>query len=208
MVKTWDIDLSVYDDEQELLEGMRRGDRLACTCFLKRFGPTMYQLAVRLMGDSDEAEGVLQESFIQACARIDDFEGRSGLRTWLHRIVTNTALMRLRRRRPATVDLDEPLHTWRQVPQELIDLTSEPSSEVMGAELRERIDHAVAALPDTLRTAFVLREIEGLSTREAAAELGISESALKVRLHRARLALRDRLAPYLDHGDTPREGGA
>lgn len=198
MVKPWEIDLTVYEDEQALLEGLRRREPVACTCLLKRFGPRMYQLAIRLMGDPDEAEGVLQEALIQACRRIEDFEGRSGLGTWLHRIVTNTALMRLRRRKPVTVDLQEQLQKRAAVPPALVDATTEPSAEVMGAELRAMIDRALADLPDTLRTAFVLREIEGLSTREAAAELGISESALKVRVHRARLALRAALAPYLD----------
>lgn len=198
MVKPWDIDLTVYEDERALLEGLRRGEEHACTCFLKYFAPRMYQLALRLMGDPDEAEGVLQESVIRACDRIDSFEGRSGLGTWLHRIVTNTALMRLRRRTPATVDLDEYQQGRARLPEALVDDTAEPSAEVEGAEVRAMVDRALADLPDTLRTAFVLREIEGLSTREAAAELGISESAVKVRLHRARLALRESLAPYLD----------
>ncbi|MDI3340530.1 MAG: sigma-70 family RNA polymerase sigma factor [Sphaerobacter sp.] len=199
-MKPWDIDLAIYEDELALLEGLRRRDRLACTCLVKRFAPRLYQLAVRLMGDPDEAEGVLQESVIQACAHVDAFQGRSELGTWLHRIVTNTALMHLRRRRPVTVDLEEQLQRRSPLPQALVDRTTEPSRAVIGAELREMVDRAIAALPDTLRTAFVLREVEGLSTKEAAAELGISESALKVRVHRARLMLREALAPYV-HGE-------
>ncbi len=105
MVKPWETDLSVYADEATLLEGLRRKDREACTCLLKRFAPRLYRLALQLMGDPDEAEDVLQEGFIQACAHIANFEGRSGLGTWLHRIVRNAALGRLRRKALATAPL-------------------------------------------------------------------------------------------------------
>ena len=81
--KPWEIDLTIYDDEPELLAGLRRGERMACTCLLKRHAPRLYRLALHLMGDADEAEDVLQEAFINACAHIAEFEGRSGLGTWL-----------------------------------------------------------------------------------------------------------------------------
>ena len=77
MNKPWDIDITVYDDETELLEGLWRREPLACTCLLKRFAPRLYRVAVQLMGQSDEADDVLQEAFIQACDRIKSFEGRS-----------------------------------------------------------------------------------------------------------------------------------
>ena len=215
MQKPWDIDLTVYDDETELLAGLRRKDRLACTCLLKRFAPRLYRLALHLTGEADEAEDVLQESFIQACDHIAGFEGRSGLGTWLHRIVLNTALMRLRRKQPRMVSLDEPATSdqassssmdWEHVAAQ-VDGSAEPGSDVLSLELRETINAALLHLPDALRTAFVLRDVEGLSTRDAAAALGIAESALKVRLHRARLALRTLLAPYLHSADEA-AGGA
>ncbi|GIV95424.1 MAG: hypothetical protein KatS3mg057_0081 [Herpetosiphonaceae bacterium] len=200
MEKPWEIDLTLYDDEEELLEGLRRHDRLACTCLLKRFAPRLYRLALQLMADPDEAEDVLQEGFIQACAHIDDFQGKSGLGTWLHRIVLNTALMRLRRKQPAMVELQEqPDEAQTRLAEALVDHTAEPGHELLALELREKIDRALSALPDTLRAAFVLRDIEGLSTKEAAAALGIAEPALKVRLHRARLALRNALEPYIQN---------
>lgn len=200
MEKPWEIDLTLYDDEEELLEGLRRHDRLACTCLLKRFAPRLYRLALQLMADPDEAEDVLQEGFIQACAHIDDFQGKSGLGTWLHRIVLNTALMRLRRKQPAMVELQEqPDEAQTRLAEALVDHAAEPGHELLALELREKIDRALSALPDTLRAAFVLRDIEGLSTKEAAAALGIAEPALKVRLHRARLALRNALEPYIQN---------
>lgn len=198
MEKPWEIDLEIYDDEPQLLAGLRRGDPMACTCLLKRFAPRLYRVAFQLTGEADEAEDVLQEGFIQACDRILTFEGRSGLGSWLHRIIVNTALMRLRRRQSTPVKLAASSGDEHQHEVALVDHSSEPSRETLSGELRAMIDHAILALPDTLRTAFVLREIEGLSTRDAAAALGIAEPALKVRLHRARLALRSALAPYVE----------
>jgi len=190
--KPWEIDLTVYQDERELLAGLRRGEELACTCFMKWYAPSMTRLALRMVGDPDEAEGVVQESFIAACAKIDGFRGESALRTWLHRIVVNTALMRLRRRRPERLRID-PANEDARLPLLLANNPEEPLKAVLDRELGDELSQAIMQLPETLRTAFVLRELEGLSTREAAEALGISEAALKVRLHRARAALRGEL---------------
>jgi RNA polymerase sigma-70 factor, ECF subfamily len=203
MEKPWDLDLQVYDDEGELLDGLRRRDRLACTCLLKFYAPRLLRLAGQLMGDADEAEDVLQEAFIRACDRIDSFRGESGLGTWLHRIVINTALMRLRARRPvASDDIDRMITESRDGAWQSVSSGGrEPSQQVLGAELFDRMSVAIEQLPESLRTAFVLREVEGMSTKEAAGILEISESALKVRLHRARLGLRQELAEYV--GNSP-----
>jgi RNA polymerase sigma-70 factor, ECF subfamily len=202
--KPWEIDLSVYDDEAALLTGLRSRERLACTCLLKRYAPPLYHLALRLVGDPDEAEDVLQEAFIRACDHVAEFEGRSGLGTWLHRIVMNTALMHLRRRNPSVLRLDEPQDDGAaDLAARLTDGLPGPGEEALSAELRANLERALLALPDTLRATFVLRDLEGLSTREAAAALGITESALKVRLHRAHQSLRAALAPYLRQEDAP-----
>ena len=105
------IDLEIYDDEEMLLRGLKNGDRHACACMLKRFAPRVYAVAMRMMGDPDEAEEVLQETFISACKNIQDFEERSALNTWLHRIATNAAVMRLRKRKHKEVSLDSPVET-------------------------------------------------------------------------------------------------
>lgn len=197
MIKPWETDLSVYSDEGELLTGLRRRDRLACTCLLKRFAPRLYRLALQITGSTDEAEDVLQEGLIQACSKIDTFEGRSSLGSWLHRIVLNAALMRLRRKSPAVVPWAEEPEGEALAPPLLVDWEGDPGGHVVAQELQTVLDRAILALPETLRTALVLRDIEGLSTEEAATALRISEAALKVRLHRARLALRVTLAPYV-----------
>ncbi len=192
------IDLNVYSDEEALLAGLRSGDRHACACLLKRFAPRVYAVALRMTGDPDEAEDVLQETFISACKHVHEFEGRSALGTWLHRIATNAALMRLRRHTPEEISLDQPVASLdnEDIPHEISDWTYYPAGHVLDGETRQVIEQAIAQLPDTLRSVFVLREIEGLSTEQTADLLGIGVSATKVRLHRARLRLRELLTPY------------
>lgn len=209
MQKPWEIDETIYDSEEALLEGLRQHDSMACTCLLKRFMPRLYRLAMQLTANADDAEDVLQESFLQACSQINRFEGRSSLGSWLYRIVLNTALGKLRRLTPHTVSLAGNSLDGESVALEateaLTDWENEPGGRALSKELREVIDQAIMALPDTLRAAVVLRDVEGLNTSEAAAALGVSEAALKVRLHRARLVLRLALAPYLDDLLTPHE---
>jgi RNA polymerase sigma-70 factor (ECF subfamily) len=206
MSRAWDIDLSIYPDEAALLEGLRAGNRYACSCLLKHFGPRLYRVALQMTGDPDEAEDVLQEALIRSCEHIGDFKGSSALGTWLHRITVTTALMHLRRRGSALTPVTTLGDDSPPGADPFVDLSAGPSDEVLSAELRERLEAAILALPDTLRLAFVLRDIEGLTTKAAAEVLGISESALKVRLHRARLALRASLAAYL-HSPAGAEDG-
>jgi RNA polymerase sigma-70 factor (ECF subfamily) len=193
------IDLNIYADEPALIDALLAGDKHACACMVKQHGSQMYAVALRIMGDADEAEEVVQDAFISACNKMASFEGRSKLSTWLYRITTNAALMRLRKRRDDTVSLDEPQTTDEGdlLPRQLGDWDVDPGRQALSQELRQVMEAAVETLPPSLRAAFILRDIQGLSTQEAAEALDITESALKVRLHRARLALRERLAGYL-----------
>ncbi len=193
------IDLNIYADEEALIEALQRGDKYACACMIKHHGSQMYAVALRIVGDPDEAEEVVQEAFISACGKMGSFEGRSKLSTWLYRITTNAALMRLRKRREDTVSLDEPQVTDEGdlLPRQLGDWSVEPGQQALSSELRQVMERAVQELPPSLRVAFVLRDVQGLSTQEAAEALDITETALKVRLHRARLQLREQLAGYL-----------
>lgn len=192
------IDLTIYENEEALLTGLRRRDPDACACLIKRFAPLVYAQAMRLLGDADEAEGVLQQTFIKACDKLDTYEGRSGLGSWLYRIATNEALMHLRQRSPR-VDLDDVTETIQtdEMPQRLTPWTFDPATAALNSELRTVLEQALASLPETLRVVFVLRDIQGLSTEETAAALGLGESAVKVRLHRARLRLRELLSAYM-----------
>jgi RNA polymerase sigma-70 factor, ECF subfamily len=192
------IDLQIYDDEAALLAGLRKGEPDACTCLVKRFASLVYAKALRMVGDPDEAEGVLQLTFIKACEKFATFEGRSGLGTWLYRIAANEALMQLRRQTPmqSIEDVAEMIQP-EDIPQNLHAWPLDPATAALDTELRRQLDTALAALPESQRAVFVLREIEGLNTEETATALGLGESAVKVRLHRARLRLRELLAGYL-----------
>jgi RNA polymerase sigma-70 factor (ECF subfamily) len=188
----------MHEDEIHLIQALQHGDRSACTDLVERYAGQVYGVALRLTRHPNEAEEVLQETFIAACRGVEDFEARSSLGTWLYRIATNTGLMRMRRKQPDVVsveDLDDDGFENLE-PGDLSPWRIEPEADVLSEELRQEMAEAVDALPDTLRAAFVLRDLEGLSTDEAAEVLDISPGAVKVRLHRARLALRGSLSEY------------
>jgi RNA polymerase sigma-70 factor (ECF subfamily) len=191
------IDLSVYDDEQRLLEALRQGEPDACTCLVKRFAPLIFARAMHLTNDGDEAENILQQTFMKACERVDSFEGRSGLGSWLYRIATNEGLMHLRKRNPQVKidDIAETLPVEEGKPGGALD--HDPAESALAGELREYLARALAELPENLRVVFILREVQGLSTEETAAALGIREGTIKVRLHRARQRLREMMTGYL-----------
>lgn len=186
--------------EQELIRRLRAGDKVACTECIDLHSPGVYRLALRMTGSPEEAEDITQETFLNAFKAIDSFEGRSGLGTWLYRIAHNTALMRLRRKQPLYVSIDPPaepeLEERTPTPVQLFDWCCLPEQDFATNEARSELQQAIAELPETLRSVFVLRELEGLSTDETAHVLGVSAANVKVRLHRARLRLRERLSGY------------
>jgi RNA polymerase sigma-70 factor (ECF subfamily) len=185
-------------EEAGLIAALKAGDQSAYAELVERHSPTIYNLALRMMNDREEAEEVLQETFLSAFRAVGRFEGRSQLGTWLYRIAYNAALMRLRKRQLPTTSIDEPLQNEEGdlIPRQLVDWTARPDDILLTGELRGVLDAAAAALPETLRGVFTLRDIEGLSTAETAEVLGLTETNVKVRLHRARLALRERLTSY------------
>jgi RNA polymerase sigma-70 factor, ECF subfamily len=180
------------------LTALQRGDRGAFALMVDANSDQIYRLALKMLGDEQDAEDVLQETFIKAFKNIQRFEGRSKLSTWLYRIAVNESLMILRKRKGITVDIDQDFETddGELMPRQITDWCCLPEKELMSAETRQAIDQAIKTLSDTNRAAFLLRDVEGLSTHEAAEVLNISESALKVRLMRARMALRESLTDY------------
>lgn len=185
-------------DESELIARIQAGDKTACDECIALHSPALNRLLLRLLGNEQDAEDVLQETFLNAFRAIDSFEGRSSLSTWLYRIAYNAAMMRLRRPQARTISVEETMNeTPGYIPRQLFDWCCLPEetydSEAVQTELRQ----AIAAMPETLQMVFLLRELEGMSTEETANTLEISPSAAKVRLHRARQWLRDTLCPIL-----------
>jgi len=180
------------------LEALQQGDRGEFARLVEQYSPMIYRLGSKMLDNPQDVEDMLQETFIKAYRHLGDFDGRSSLSTWLYRIATNEALMALRRKRPDTISFDEPQadETEPQEPLQIVDWCCMPEQELMSAEGRAYLDKAVEGLPTSLRVVFLLRDIEGLSTRETAEVLNLSEMAVKTRLSRARLQLRETLSTY------------
>jgi RNA polymerase sigma-70 factor, ECF subfamily len=181
------------DSEEELVARLRSGDGDAFAEVVRAYGGRLLATARRMLRDEEEARDVVQETFLSAFKSIHSFAGGSKLSTWLHSIATNAALMRMRsrRRRPeARIDdllprFDETGH-WSDEPA----AWDPPADALEKRRLRVAVRRCIDRLPDTHRTILVLRDVEDLSTAEAAEQLGITETAVKLRLHRARIALR------------------
>lgn len=180
------------------LDLLRSGDKAAFTQVVERYADPLYNLALKLLGNQQEAEDALQETFLNAYKAIDSFEGRSSLNTWLYRIAYNTSLMQRRKKRAATVSIDEPLtmDDGQVIPRQFFDWCCLPERDLLSEEALEMMDEAVQQLSESLRSVFVLRDVEGLSTSETGEVLDLSDSAVKSRLHRARLLLREQLSTY------------
>ena len=153
--------------EAELIDQIRAGDKAACAQCVELHAPAVYRLALRMMGDPEEAEDVMQETFLSAFRAIESFEGRSGLATWLFRIANNVALMRLRKRQPlfVSIDMQGTGDDGAEItPVQLFDWCCLPEDDFATAEAHGELEQAITELPPALRAVFVLRELEGLST--------------------------------------------
>lgn len=190
---------SPADTEAELLARLRAGDEAAYAQLVREQTPALLRVTSRLLRSDDEARDAVQDAFVSAFRALPRFRGESRLATWLYRIAINAALARLRARAGADeVSLDEWLP--RFVEDGHAAEPSEPWPADAGTErreVRERVRAAIDRLPDAYRTVVLLRDIEELTTDEAAQALGISPGAVKVRLHRARQALRTLLDPWM-----------
>jgi len=189
-------------DEAALLEKLRKGDAAAYRELVDAYSPRVYRLALGMLGDPAEAEDVLQETFLSVYRNIGGFRGDSGLGTWIYRIAANASLMRLRRHKE-TASLDEPMDGGAEpkiAPSGGLSL-GDPEEAALSAEVRQVMTQAISALPEALRIVFLMRDVEDMPAAEVAEALGLSVAAVKSRLHRARMFLRDRLQPYLVAGE-------
>ncbi|MBI4536188.1 MAG: sigma-70 family RNA polymerase sigma factor [Ignavibacteriae bacterium] len=187
--------------DDQLLRGAKEGDRAAFSELVKRYEDMVYKFSFKVCRNKDEAEEALQDTFVNVYKNLSSFDGRSKLSTWLYRIVINNCLMKKRRRKLDDLmeSYDEPpagenskhnarIPRWDETPADLL----------LNKEFHELLEEAILKLPVDYRIVFVLRDIEGRSTEEAAKILGISHEAAKSRLRRARAFLRDQLAPYMN----------
>lgn len=181
-----------------LVHAAKEGDPGAFEQLLRRNQAMVFRVAQHITGSREDAEEVAQEAFLKAFQNLEGFEERSRFSTWVTRIAVNTALMRLRTRRGyETVPLqEEDPDDPRALPEEVADWRPDPEQLYGRRELRDILTRALAGLPQHYSTVFLLRDVEGFSTAETAEALGLSVTAVKARLLRARLQLRQRLDPY------------
>ncbi len=189
------------------LDALRSGDPQALAALFEAYADRIYRLALSLLRDPSAAEDIVQETFVSAITHLDRFEGRSSLGTWLYRVGYNASLDWLRRRKDEPLPPDEPGDESDAVPlpRSLVEWTLTPESRQAEGEVAAELDRAIGELSEGLRVVFLLRDVDELSTQETADALGLTEGAVKVRLHRARLALREKLADYFAER-TPQEG--
>ena len=182
-------------DDSVLIERVRAGEREAFSELVERHARKIFRLARHITKNEDDASDVLQDAFLKAYSRLDQFHGDAKFYTWLVRIAVNEALMRLRKRKgDRTVSLDQDVQTEEgSIQREVSDGGDNPEQAYGREETRKILEVAIDSLADTYRSVFVLRDVEGFSTEETAGMLDLSISAVKSRLLRARLQLRDKL---------------
>ena len=177
---------------------LQAGDRAEFARLVDMASAPIYRLGLKMLGNPQDAEDVLQNTFLKALQSLKNFEGRSTPLTWLYRIAVNEALMLIRRQKPQVEIAEEPQEGADELPApvQLTDWCCLPESDFLSAESRQALDAAISTLPEKLRIVFLLRDIEGLSIHDTSDALGLTETAVKTRLLRARLYLRERLSSY------------
>lgn len=189
--------------DDTLIAAAKAGDRRAFTQLVRRYEDTVYRFAFKLCRERNKAEETFQDTFVNVFRKLDSFDGRSKFSTWLYRIATNNCLMNHRRKKSREMEesleaLDSPPmtadgHFTKQIAQ----WGETPADLVMRKELKSQLESAIEKLPGDYRVVFVLRDVDGNSTEETAAIVGISQEAVKSRLRRARAFLREQLDGYM-----------
>ena len=186
-------------NETELVRRAKQGDKKAFSELVTNHSERVYNLALRILRNKEDAEDILQETFLTALEKFNTFDGRSAFFTWIYRIATNASLMKLRRKKivytefPDNPDLEKNIENTA-----FIDWSQDPTANVQDKELKSILDKSINKLPEIYRTVFILRDLEYLSIKETVKILEISEENVKIRLRRARLFLRDELSNYFE----------
>jgi len=191
------------DDELQLVTAARAGDISAFESLVNRYERKIFRLGMNITGNREDAEDVMQEAFLKAYQHLPEFEGNSRFYTWLVRIAVNQALMKLRKRRPNQVSLDEEIETGEDsFFRDVEDWGPSPAERFEQTQLHEILNSAISELDPSFRIVFQLRDIEEMSTEETADVLHLSVPAVKSRLLRARLKLRQKLNRYFRRSET------
>jgi RNA polymerase sigma-70 factor (ECF subfamily) len=181
-----------------LVNSARGGDVEAFEKLVRQYDRQIFRIAQHITQNREDAEDVVQDAFLKAYEKLNQFQGNSKFYTWLVRIAVNESLMRLRKRRTGRmVSIDEDVETEEgSMPRDLADWGPDPEEQYGQSEMADILRKTIQGLPPGFRVVFVLRDVEGLSTEETAETLGLSIPAVKSRLLRARLQLRERLSRY------------
>jgi len=183
--------------ESELVVAAKKGDRHALGQLVSKYNERIYNLALRILRNKEDAEDILQEAFLTVIEKLDTFDGRSSFFTWIYRIATNASLMKLRKKKlvfaefPENPDFEKSLENMA-----FVDWSQDPSLNIHNEEVKKMLGQAINQLSETYRTVFILRDLEQLSIKETSKILEISEENVKIRLRRARFFLRDVLSKY------------
>ena len=190
--------VETVSDELALVRAAKRGDMGAFEQLVKRYDRNIFRIAQHITQNREDAEDVVQDAFLKSFQNLEQFQEQSKFYTWLVRIAVNESLMKLRRRKTSkTVSMDEDVETEEgSMPREFADWSPNPEQQYGQSELGDILRKTIQGLPTSFRTVFVLRDVEGLSTEETAEMLSLSIPAVKSRLLRARLQLRERLNRY------------
>ena len=194
------------ETDEQLVRKSQEDDERAFGELVSRYESKVYSLALKMLRNPEDAEDVLQDTFLRAYRGIKSFKGNSTFSTWIYRITANSALMRLRKRQLPTVSIDDA--DERETPINIADWAPGPVEQMLNQETQAAMTEAIEALPPEFRQVFVLRDVEELSNAEVAEILDLSVAAVKSRLHRARLKVRNRLATYFSEPHTRRAMGA
>lgn len=183
------------------------GDTRAFDDLVRRYQDRAYRLCFKILRNEDDASEALQDTFLSAFKGLKNFKAESTFSTWLYRIATNASLMKYRKRRDGHVSYEQSQSTSEDSePMAIADWSAQPLEELLDAETRELLSAEVDLLPENERTVFVLRDIMEQSNADVANELGLSVAAVKSRLHRARVHLRDRMNRYFRERGSKRGG--
>ena len=195
--------MSEYQDvAEEVILQAKEGDKLAQGKIVKQYEHMVYNIALRLMGNVEDAEGVMQETFIKVLDALPSFRGDSKLSTWIYRIAANFAMMELRKRKRIFLSLDDyTFNENRDFASFTRSITENPETLLQNNELREVMDEAIEELPPKYKTAFVMKDLQGLSLKQVAKILDMNIATVKTHVRRARLFLRDKLTDYVHEAE-------